>query len=204
MKLEKSATAKYYQDNAAEYATATQSLDMREMYGKFLPLIAINGHILDAGTGSGRDAKVFLDNGFRVSATDQSFELAKIAGAYTGIDVKIARHEDLDEIEIYDGIWAHATLLHLERSAIPDALQRMERALKTEGILYISFKHGDGESTDDLGRRYTDMTVETLADTVTSATNLEVLSTEVAADVLGRAGTSWVLLLARKPSSKSK
>ena len=44
--------------------------------------------ILDAGCGSGRDAKAFDDRGHQVSAFDASGELAELASEYCGFAVQ--------------------------------------------------------------------------------------------------------------------
>jgi 2-polyprenyl-3-methyl-5-hydroxy-6-metoxy-1,4-benzoquinol methylase len=47
------------------------------MQNDFLSFIKPGGSILDLGCGSGRDSKMFLENGYKVTAVDGSSELAK-------------------------------------------------------------------------------------------------------------------------------
>ncbi len=61
---------RYYEDNAEEYIRSTKDLDMSALYDQFLPHVPAGGLILDAGCGSGRDAKRFAEMGFRVEAID--------------------------------------------------------------------------------------------------------------------------------------
>ncbi len=70
---------------------------------------------------------------------------------------------DVDEVASYDGIWACASLLHLPFCEIPDALGRLWSALKPGGVLYLSFKEGQGEREKD-GRHFTDLDEKTLRD----------------------------------------
>ena len=87
----------------------------------------------------------FLDHGFQVEATDGSEELCRIASAHTGISVRQMLFQDLHEQNRYDGIWACASILHLNKTDLQQVLQQMADALKDQGIAYISFKYGDFE-----------------------------------------------------------
>ena len=63
---------------------------MTEHYEKFLLLVPIGGLIIDAGCGSGRDSKFFLDNGCRVKAFDVSAAMVDFTSGLTERDVKWA------------------------------------------------------------------------------------------------------------------
>lgn len=62
------------------------------------------GSILDFSCGSGHDTKHFLSQSFRVTATDGSEELCKLANQYTSIPVKRMLFQELNSVEQYDGI----------------------------------------------------------------------------------------------------
>ena len=49
-------------------------------------------------------------------------------------------------------MWAHACLLHAARADLPGILARIHRALSSGGWHFASFKLGDGEGRDLLGR----------------------------------------------------
>lgn len=61
-------TIEYYNDHAAEFCNSIQSADMSACYEKFLKYLKIGSKILDAGCGSGRDSKYFIERGFSVIA----------------------------------------------------------------------------------------------------------------------------------------
>lgn len=63
-------TVAYYERNAREFFDSTVSVDMSPQYRAFLARLDPGAHILDAGCGSGRDAKAFADRGFAVTAFD--------------------------------------------------------------------------------------------------------------------------------------
>lgn len=103
----------------------------------------LKSKILDFGCGSGRDTKYFIDNGYEVDAMDGSKELCKVATKYTGIKVQHMFFEDFNECNAYDGIWACASILHLKKCELPDMIKRLYKALKRNGVIYMSFKYGD-------------------------------------------------------------
>lgn len=57
--------------------------------------------------------------------------------------------KDFDEENMYDAIWACASILHVQDEDLPDILFRMVKALKNEGVMYISFKKGTGTKIID-------------------------------------------------------
>jgi len=146
-------TASFYTDNAAIYAARERRLPRQRM-DAFLAALPARATILELGCGSGQDAAYMLSRGFDVTPTDGSAELAKEAEKHLGRPVRVMRFEALDATEIFDGIWAEASLLHVPRSALPDIFDRILRALKTGGIFHASFKAGEAEGHDKFGRYY--------------------------------------------------
>lgn len=145
-------TIDYYNKNAKTYFEQTVTLDMDEIRETFMDQVLPGGRILDAGCGSGRDAKYFLDNGFSVEAFDASKQMVRLARAYTGLPVQCVRFQDLDIEQRFDGIWACASLLHVPKEQMNDVIARLYRALKDNGILYASFKIGQTERIE--GQRF--------------------------------------------------
>lgn len=149
-------TLDYYQQHAADFFQSTVGVDMSALYGPFLDAIPSGGTILDAGCGSGRDAKAFLDRGYSVSAFDGSPEMARMASEYCGITIPALTFDQVTEQARYDGIWCCASLLHLPEEQLPDALSPLARALRSGGIWYLSFKYGEGQR-EHQGRHFTDL-----------------------------------------------
>ncbi len=145
----------YYDQHAAEFFAATVLVDMGELHKRFLAHVPAGGLILDAGCGSGRDARVFLEKGFRVVAFDASASLAALAGRHIGQEVQVRGFADVAERACYDGIWACASLLHLPTAEIPAAILSLWNALKPGGAFYFSLKQGCGER-EQCGRKFTD------------------------------------------------
>jgi len=126
-------TLAWYAENAGRFFDDTIAVDLTPLHERFLALVPAGGHILDAGCGSGRDSKVFLERGYRVSAFDAAHQLAGLATSHLGQAVATRTFDDVDEVACYDGIWACASLLHLAAADIPGALQRLLVALKPGG-----------------------------------------------------------------------
>jgi SAM-dependent methyltransferase len=117
---------------------------MSFLYDRFLVRIPEGGSILDAGCGSGRDAKAFAELGYTVSAVDASATMAALARRATGLDVRVCRFEELDWEAEFDGVWACASLVHLSPPDLGLAVSRLAAALRPGGFLYASFAHGAG------------------------------------------------------------
>ena len=142
---QKERTISYYNKNAEAFCAGTRTADMSETRGRFLHYVQPGGLILDAGCGSGRDSKYFLEHGYRVVAMDASEEICRLASEYLGQAVECRRFEEITEKEIYDGIWACASLLHVPYAELPETIAKLGEALVDGSVLYASFKYGKGE-----------------------------------------------------------
>jgi len=166
-------TLKYYQDNAQTFFDGTVNVDMSSLYETFTRHLAPDARVLDAGCGSGRDAKAFLEMGYQVKAFDASSAMVELARKHTGLPVKVMSFAEVDWKEEFDGIWCCASLLHVPAVELPGVMRRLADALKPGGVWYVSFKYGDGEREVD-GRRFTDMDEDDLNTLVSSLTAMEI------------------------------
>ncbi|MCG6648886.1 class I SAM-dependent methyltransferase [Acinetobacter baumannii] len=149
-------TIDYYNIYSDQFAKSTFNVDMESLYHPFLAHLPSTARILDLGCGSGRDSLAFKKKGYEVDAWDYSEELVKKAHELTGINVRHQSFYDLDDVELYNGIWACASLLHCERDRLAEVLQKILCALKPNGVIYMSFKYGDSDRDKD-GRKFTDL-----------------------------------------------
>lgn len=154
-------TIDFYNQNAQKYFEDTVQVDMSELYDLFVSQVQEGGKILDAGCGSGRDSKAFLQMGFEVDAIDASIEMVRLATSYTGLNVKHQTFELFNEVNAYDGIWACASLLHVSERQLGQVLKRFGDALKPKGVWYMSFKYGNSERKKD-DRIFTDLNADRL------------------------------------------
>ena len=138
-------TIEYYNKNADKYYENTVNVDMSPLYKEFLKHIKDQGHILDAGCGSGRDSLYFLKQGYEVTAMDGSKKLSQLSSELLDQEVKCMKFEDINYENKFDGIWACASLLHVKRENMESIFSKLINSLKTKGILYSSFKYGNKE-----------------------------------------------------------
>lgn len=149
-------TILYYDTHAQDFVAQTGAIDLSTLYPPFFDLLTPGGLVLDAGCGSGRDTQAFLQLGCRVIAMDASAEMVRAAQQRTGLPVRQQTFAEIDEVEVFDGIWANASLLHISLEGLPAILTRLARALKPGGVLYASFKHGTFGGTRQ-GRHFQDL-----------------------------------------------
>ena len=191
-------TINYYNLNAKNFIENTQNADMHLAQEKFLQLLPGSASILDFGCGSGRDTKYFLEKGYQVAATDGSAELCRLAGNFTGINVKEMLFQELDEIGVYDGIWACSSILHLPKQELLPVIPKMCDALKDNGVIYTSFKYGDFEGERN-GRYFTDFTEDTFDKFIKVIQQLTIEEAWITSDVRpGRGEEKWLNLILRK------
>lgn len=191
-------TLDYYNKNAQQFSKETISVDFTKTQDRFLNYLTDKGYILDFGCGSGRDTKYFLDKGFQVKAVDGSKELCRLAAEYTGIKVGQMLFEDLDEKEIYDGIWACSSILHLPKTELAGVIGKMCAALKVSGIIYTSFKYGEYEGERN-GRYFTDFTIENFRKFIQNIDSVKIEEYWITGDVRqGRGEEKWLNLILRK------
>ena len=150
-------TLAVYAAAAGTYATkfAADGARRNAEFDRFVGFIPPGGRVLDYGCGPGHWAAAFRDAGLNVDATDASPQMAATAMEKFGIEVRVEPFEALNADALYDGIWAHFSLLHATRAEFPNHLARIKRAVKPGGYILLGLKLGRGEGRDRLGRFYT-------------------------------------------------
>ena len=190
-------TLSWYRDNAIQYAEETRNSLVLDALWEFLSRIKEGGTILDYGSGSGRDSAYFLDKGFSVDSLDGSAEMKAQAERLFGIKVKLSSFLSLEEKDKYDGIWAQASILHLEEHDLRAALTLIERALKRDGVFYSSFRKGEGDGYEN-GRWYTNMTERRFLSFLPASLYVEKIWESQ--DVRPGVSRTWLSIICRKKS----
>ena len=135
----------YYNKHASEYINNTKDVDMKEYYEVFESYLKANSKILDVGFGSGRESLYFKNKGYIVYSIDPIKEFCEY-GKSIGLDNVIQMSiEDINYNNEFDGIWACASLLHLKSNKLVEVFNKCNKALKDNGIMFISIKYGDFE-----------------------------------------------------------
>lgn len=135
-----------YQADAAAYAAGTAAVpasvahDLDELAGR----LGAGAHVLEIGSGPGRDARELEARGLVVRRTDITpafVELMRADGF--AADVLDPLVDDLGGP--YDGVWANAVLIHLAREEMPVVLARLRAATRPGGVCYLSVQEGEGD-----------------------------------------------------------
>lgn len=134
----------YYQKNSQSYFDRTSKLDLSHIYTRFLKYLMPSSYILDAGCGSGRDSVFFLQENYRVYSYDYCDNLCSLARKNFNLKIEQMDHSQISFKNKFDGIWACASLLHLNRDHLSKVIYKFMEALKDNGVFYTSFKIGIG------------------------------------------------------------
>lgn len=200
----KDRTLDYYNTHPELFVSDTVDANMSAAQNIFLAAVSQENQplntirLLDYGCGSGRDTKRFLELGYQVEALDGSEELVKIASEYTGIPVRLQLFQELEDVNRFDGIWACASILHVEKGELSDIFRRVSRALKNNGVFYSTFKYGTfcGERN---GRYYTDLNEEEFTAICKTVPEFRIEKTWISNDVRpGRSEEKWLNVIVRK------
>lgn len=166
-------TLDVYAKEAATYAQRAKPDRIGGFLEPFMTDLPPRAVVLDLGCGSGWASAMMQDKGFDVHALDASPEFAAIAQQKLKRPVRVMSFEGLEDRDAFDAIWASASLLHVPKAEMPALLTRLARALKPGGELLATFKAGEGEARDKLGRFYSYYSLQELKDLVASEPLLE-------------------------------
>ena len=168
-------TLDFYNNNSKSYIESTLTVDISHLYKDFLKHIPKGGYILDLGCGSGRDSLEFIKQGYNVTAVDGSKELSIAASKLIEQEVICSKFEELQLTEKFHGIWACASLLHVNRKDILDVIKNTSSNLKDNGVFYMSFKYGEKEYIDEKGRYFNCYTEETFNELISKVEGLDIM-----------------------------
>ena len=144
------ATVEAYDASAAAYRDGTASEIVDSRIAEFAGQVGPRGRVLEIGSGGGRDSRALEAAGLSVRRTDVTPAFVRqLRADGHAADVLDPLTDDLDDPERpgtpYDGVWANACLLHVDRTDLPVVLRRLAEATAQGGVLRFSVKEGDGE-----------------------------------------------------------
>lgn len=192
-------TIDYYNTHADWYYWTTVAVDVDKMRIKFASYLPPEASIIDMGCGSGRDVMAFSNMGHRAIGLDASEKMVELARERLEIQAITADMSSWTAGEPYDGIWCCASLIHLNEKEKERFFRNLQYNLKKGGIIYLSVKEGIETGFDKEGRYNSNCTEEELRNYLEDAGCwiLETISTN---DALGRTGTRWINVFAKKIS----
>ena len=189
-------TDQYYTNNARQFVDSTLYLtsSMQSLYDKFIKRLKSNV-VLDVGCGSGRDSLYFQCHSLIVTSIDKNKAMANAAlenGVENVLNVDLEHfNSDLK----YGGVWACASLLHINRSKLPDVFKKIADVVIDGGVLYCSFKYGTFEGYRN-GRYFTDMTEKLLECVLDNRLKVEEMF--ISDDVRSSVHQKWLNVFLRK------
>jgi SAM-dependent methyltransferase len=148
-------TIRHYGANATAFWEGTKDHDVNQNYAALLTrLPARTGmRLLDFGCGPGRDLLHFKNRGHEVVGIDGCEQFCVMAREYTGCEVLHQNFLELDLPNIgFDGIFANASIFHIQKTHLARVLLELNSALKINGLLFMSNPRGSQENFD--GARY--------------------------------------------------
>ena len=113
-----------------------------DMFRGYLPA----GEILEIGVGGGRDARRIVNAGYGYVGIDISDGVLREARKNNPDLVFIK--EDIYDLRLpiqYDGLWSAATLLHIPKRRIFEALDSVHNFIRKDGIGFVCVKEGYGD-----------------------------------------------------------
>lgn len=195
----------YYDEHAQEFAAAVRGRAPTDD-ARWLAVNARSGGlIVDAGCGTGEDARYLACEGWRVYAYDASsrmFEMTLASRddlaqeATRRLQVACHDHLSLRLDEPASAILASASLLFLEPADLERTLQHLGSQLAPGGLLMASFKQGSAPRPQADGRVYFDQQAEN-GPALAWSSGLALREVRQARDGLGR-DQQWVTFVMEK------
>jgi SAM-dependent methyltransferase len=107
--------------------------------------------VLDLGAGPCLDSAELRGRGLAVVSVDSSAQMlralrAELPGPRLQADMRSLPFR----AACFAGVWANASLLHLDRSELVPVLREVRRVLLPAGVLHVSLKQGSGEGWETL------------------------------------------------------
>jgi SAM-dependent methyltransferase len=192
-------TLEFYEMHGKAWAASHPLLRQSPRLDAFLDRLPQGAAVLELGCGDGRDAERMIERGFDVHPSDGSPHMAALASARLGREVPVSEFGQLEVVEGYDAAWCQASLLHAAEDDLPGILARIHRALKSGGLLWASFKGGQGGGRDEFGRFFSYLPADRLEAAFRAAAPWTEFSLETReGSSYGGQPTEWHEVLARK------
>ena len=140
-------TKEVYDKIASSYAESTFPQLLQYQLTQFIGYLPEKSKILDAGCGSGKDVKFFIEEKFDVTGID--FSKAMIEEAKKRVEQGNFQTMDMSELKFdkqsFGGVWCCNSLMHIPKYNVSNVLKGFHDVLKDEGILFVTVTMGEGE-----------------------------------------------------------
>ncbi len=124
--------------------------------------------------------------------------MCKIASKNIGQKVICQEFKDLNEDNKFDAIWACASIIHVPSNELSYVMEKISKALKVGGYLYVSFKYGDFEGKIK-GRYFTYFKEKTFKAFLKSFPELKIIEIQTTSDARKeRKDEKWLNAIIKK------
>lgn len=148
-------TLAHYNERADEFWLGTREHDVTQNIQALLRHLSGDApaKILDFGCGPGRDLAAFSAMGHEAIGLEGSAPFVSMAREHSGCEVWQQDFLALDLPDnMFDGIFANASLFHVPTSELDRVLSELHQALKPNGALFTSNPRGNNEEGWNRGR----------------------------------------------------
>ena len=139
-------TIAHYASRPIEFWEGTRDHDVSQNIDALcrqLPQSMTPAHILDFGCGPGRDLKTLTERGYIAVGLDGCADFCSMARAHSGCRVLHQNFIDLALSEYqFHGIFANASLFHVQKSRLSAVLHHFYEILVEDGIVFCSNPRG--------------------------------------------------------------
>lgn len=186
----------YYNNNADDFIAGTINCDMTFQYGFFKKHLVNAKTILDLGFGSGRDS-IYFSKWYEVYSIDPTKKFCDYAVNELKLKhVYCGTVEEMDFENLFDGIWACASLLHVKSENLNLAFKNCSRSLRKDGVMYASFKYGNFEGFRK-GRFFLDLNEQSIQKYLQD-TGLIIIDKCITDDVRPDRTEKWLNIILKK------
>ena len=114
---------------------------------EFVSLLPENPKVLDLGCGPGYESMRLMKAGAQVVGVDfseESIRIAKERCPEAQFELMGFRELEVEKLGIFDGIFACASLIHIDPEGLPDVFEEMRGVLSENGFVVAIVRDGDG------------------------------------------------------------
>lgn len=192
-------THSYYEKNAPDLVRRYERAEVSHLHRQLLEAFPAGARLLEIGSGSGREAAFLLDRGMDVECLEASAALAAqaelihpaLAGRIHRGAVPLCYPADPASL---DGVYAVASLMHLQISDLEHTLDLIHQSLKPRGRLFFSVplrRPGLDDAGCDRDGRFFLMMDPPRWENLVAPRGFTLLKSDTIGDGLGREEVLW-------------
>ena len=149
-------TSDFYETHFLDYRNRTVDIDPSPFLSTLTRHLRNGAKVLDIGCGSGRDLLWLKEHGYQPTGFERSSGLAEMAGQHSQCPVIQGDFTVFDfSVLHFDAILLIGALVHLHYPELAPILDRISRAVREDGLIYLTLKEGTGCSQAEDGRIFT-------------------------------------------------